>query len=216
MGHGLHFVKYQGSGNCLIIHKKLGGVVKNPRILNGIRVKFVGDNSTLEIYNPRALRGSKFVIGAANNIKIAPGCSGAITVYGGHHSVIEIGENSALAKTRFILAGVDNASITVGRDCLFANGVLLYGSDTHQILDKNHKQILNDCKKSLEIGNHVWCGVNAIILKGSKIPDNSIVGAGAVVSRRFDVPNVIIAGNPARVVREDIDWDTAAIMDGIR
>ncbi len=56
------------------------------------------------------------------------------------------------------------------------------------------------------IGNHVWIGENALILKGVKIGDNSIVGAGSVVTK--DVPNnSIVAGNPARIIKNNINWE---------
>ncbi len=54
--------------------------------------------------------------------------------------------------------------------------------------------------KSISIGRDTWIGAGAFILKGVTIGDNSVVGAGAVVSQ--DVPpNVIVAGNPAQIVR---------------
>jgi maltose O-acetyltransferase len=55
--------------------------------------------------------------------------------------------------------------------------------------------------KPITIEDNVWIGGGAIILPGVKIGRNAVVGAGAVVSR--DVPsNTIVAGNPARVIRE--------------
>ena len=54
--------------------------------------------------------------------------------------------------------------------------------------------------KPVDIGENVFIGVNAIILKGSKIGNNCVIGAGAVVSGEFE-DNCVIAGNPARVVR---------------
>lgn len=54
--------------------------------------------------------------------------------------------------------------------------------------------------KSVKIGNNVWIGMNAIILKGVTIGNNSIIGAGAVVVS--DIPgNVMVAGNPARIIK---------------
>ena len=50
------------------------------------------------------------------------------------------------------------------------------------------------------IGSHVWLGVNATVLKGVSIGDNSVIGAGSVVTR--DIPaNVIAAGNPCKVIK---------------
>lgn len=56
-------------------------------------------------------------------------------------------------------------------------------------------------EKPVKIGNHVWIGVGAKILKGVTIGDHSVIGAGAVVSRNVE-PNAIVAGNPAVKVRD--------------
>ncbi len=53
--------------------------------------------------------------------------------------------------------------------------------------------------KETWIGNNVFIGVNSVILMGAHIGDNTIIGAGAVVSGSYD-DNVVIAGNPAKVV----------------
>ena len=55
--------------------------------------------------------------------------------------------------------------------------------------------------KPVRIGNNVWIGMNAVILKGVTVGENSVIAAGAVVTK--DVPaNVVVAGNPAVVVKE--------------
>lgn len=50
------------------------------------------------------------------------------------------------------------------------------------------------------IGDNVWIGMNAVILKGVTIGENSVVAAGAVVTKTVP-PNVVVAGNPAQIVR---------------
>ena len=55
------------------------------------------------------------------------------------------------------------------------------------------------------IGNHVWIGARAIILKGVIIGDGAIIAAGAVVTH--DVPAYTLAGGvPAKVIREGVEW----------
>ena len=51
----------------------------------------------------------------------------------------------------------------------------------------------------------MWVGNQVIILKGTEIADNCVVGSGSVVTKKF-TNNLVIAGNPARVVKENIDW----------
>ena len=57
-----------------------------------------------------------------------------------------------------------------------------------------------DSPSPINIGNNVWIGINAIILKGTKIGDHSIVGAGSVVKGEFP-PYSLIIGNPAHLVK---------------
>ena len=56
-------------------------------------------------------------------------------------------------------------------------------------------------EKPVKIGNHVWIGVRATILKGVTIGDNSVIGAASVVAEDVE-PNSIVVGNPARRIRE--------------
>jgi NDP-sugar pyrophosphorylase family protein len=81
---------------------------------------------------------------------------------------------------------------------MIASGAYITDSDWHGIYDRIER---NAVPAPIRIGNNVWIGDHALVLKGVTIGDNSIVGAGAVVTR--DVPaNVVVAGNPARIVKE--------------
>lgn len=87
--------------------------------------------------------------------------------------------------------------IIIGDSVMMANGVYITDSDWHGLYDRTER-----CGKinPVHIDNNVWLGDGATVLKGVHIGENSIVGAGAVVSR--DVPaNVVVAGNPAEVVK---------------
>ena len=58
----------------------------------------------------------------------------------------------------------------------------------------------------VEIGNHCWIGLAVLILKGVKMSHGSIVGARSVVTKQFEEPKVIIAGNPALIRKRNIEW----------
>jgi len=89
-------------------------------------------------------------------------------------------------------------SIEIGDNCMIASGVYITDSDWHGVYDRIER---NPEPAPIRIGNNVWIGDHAMVLKGVTIGDNSIVGAGAIVTR--DVPaNVVVAGNPARVVKQ--------------
>jgi len=73
--------------------------------------------------------------------------------------------------------------------------VNIFDSDFHGLVDRRQP-----VKSAVKIGNNVFIGSRAIILKGVHIGDNSTIAAGAVVTG--EVPaNVVVAGNPARVIK---------------
>jgi acetyltransferase-like isoleucine patch superfamily enzyme len=53
---------------------------------------------------------------------------------------------------------------------------------------------------AVKIGDNVWIGMNAVILKGVTVGENSVVAAGSVVTKSVE-PNTVVAGNPAAVVK---------------
>ncbi len=90
--------------------------------------------------------------------------------------------------------------ITIGDDCLIADSVHFY--DHNHSLSDLSKPIRSQgySTKPIKVGNNVWIGAKATVLKGVTIGDNAVVGANAVVTR--DVPaNAIAVGNPASVVK---------------
>lgn len=90
----------------------------------------------------------------------------------------------------------------IGDDCLFANDVRIYPTDFHKILSAGKR--IND-PEPIVIGNKVWLCERSLILKGAEIGDGSVIGAAAVVARK--IPNNSVAvGNPATVVKSNIEW----------
>ncbi|MEM8594078.1 MAG: acyltransferase [Pseudomonadota bacterium] len=89
------------------------------------------------------------------------------------------------------------SSITIGHSCLFANGVYITDSDWHDVYDRVS---FDSTHKAVVIGDNVWIGDHATVLKGVRIGDNSVVAAGSVVTK--DIPeNCIYAGNPAKLIK---------------
>lgn len=87
-------------------------------------------------------------------------------------------------------------SVTIGDNCMIASNVYISDSDWHDI----YNRVSMGTTAPVNIEENVWIGDSAIICKGVTIGENSIIGAGAVVSR--DIPgNSIAAGNPAKVVK---------------
>lgn len=94
---------------------------------------------------------------------------------------------------------LDVCEIRFGDDCLVGPGVHIYTA-THPVSVGDRKRGI-EFGMPVRIGNTVWLGGRAVVLPGVTIGDGAIVGACAVVTR--DVPdNVIVAGTPAKILRE--------------
>lgn len=97
-----------------------------------------------------------------------------------------------------------NTSIKFGDNCAAGWNVNVRDSDGHAILDDNGNTI--NPNRKISIGNHVWMASHCDILKGTKVSDDSIIGFKTLVSRQFEQTNVIIAGCPGKIIKENINW----------
>lgn len=94
-------------------------------------------------------------------------------------------------------------AITIGQNVILGGNVTIADSDFHS-MDSRHWFTEEDAhhmsSEAIVIGDNVFIGMNAIILKGVHIGNNAIVGAGSVVTK--DIPaNEIWAGNPAKFIK---------------
>lgn len=90
-------------------------------------------------------------------------------------------------------------SITIGEKVAVGDEVVIRDYDGHEIEGQK------DASAPVTIGDHVWIGERATILKGVTIGDGAVVACNAVVTK--DVPpNCLVAGVPAKVIRENINW----------
>ena len=112
----------------------------------------------------------------------------------------DFGRNIRIGKNFFMNQGctfMDRGGISIGDDVFIAPRVCL-STINHDFNPHNRQATF--CKP-IVIGNRVWIGINATICPGVSIGDNSIIAAGTVVTK--DVPpNVLVGGNPARILRE--------------
>lgn len=108
---------------------------------------------------------------------------------------IFVGENFY---ANFNCTFLDVSTIEIGDNCMFAPNVQLYTA-THPLHPVKRNSGL-EYAKPIKIGNNVWLGGGVIITPGVTLGDNVVVGAGSVVTKSFP-DNVVIAGNPARIIK---------------
>ena len=91
--------------------------------------------------------------------------------------------------------------IHIGNGCLFARDVTLRSDDVHTIRIEGY-----EASRPITIGNHVWIGQGATILKGVTVGDGAIIAAKSLVLK--DVPaQALVGGVPAKVIRENVEWE---------
>ena len=116
-----------------------------------------------------------------------------------HRNKLKIGNSCRINSDVYLNA---RSGIEIGNDVTLSNGVkiLSTGYDLEQwMLTEQKKHTENT---PVKIGNHCWIGTNAIILPGVEISGEFVViGAGAVVTKSITESNVLVAGNPAKIVK---------------
>lgn len=137
-------------------------------------------NSTLEIFG---------------NVTLFPG----VVIFAMNAKVI-IRNNTIINGGSQIIALI---GIEIGEDCLLASGTLIRDNDGHDLSTREAKEEGKSPK--VIIGNHCWFGQRTMVLKGVRIEDNSIIAAGAIVSKSVKSGS-IVAGVPARVIKENATW----------
>lgn len=175
------------------------------------RINFVGDGNTVTINKDTRFNRIAMTLGNNVSVEIKKSIHVLESVYiGALRSIgggVVIGENFSCVDVQFLLH--EEAWITIGNDCMVSSMVKLWGSDGHSIIDLNTGTTYNQ-SSGISVGNHVWICDSSRILKNSVISDNSIIGNSAVVCGKFNESNVIIAGNPAKIIKRNIDWNRFA------
>lgn len=110
--------------------------------------------------------------------------------------------------TNFLISGdgtiICAEKIIVGDNSTMAWESIIMDTDHHQIFNAQGDHI--NPNEPVEIGQNVWIGARSFILKGCRIPDGCIVGANTLLTKSFEDEKVIIAGSPARVVKQNVSW----------
>lgn len=126
----------------------------------------------------------------------------------GDGNIISFGKNvivNASSIQPTIINSVGGGKIVIGDGSLFSNNIEIHNTDYHGIYNFKGERI--NPEKDIEIGKSVWVGLGSKILKGTEIADNVVVGCGSLVTGQFTDSYVIIAGNPAKIVKTGVFWN---------
>lgn len=152
--------------------------------------------------NPSVILGGRNIFFQSNKGAISVGKNSSVgfgvRLSAGFGGKIDISENVAV----FDYSIIDiHSKLTVGKNTLIAPFCYITDYD-HLIKDKS-KPIIEQgyVSKPIIIGTNVWLGTHVVILKGVRIGDNSIIGAGSIVTSDIP-PNSLAAGVPAKVVKK--------------
>lgn len=120
----------------------------------------------------------------------------------GENCQVRIGKDCVIGEKTYLSCRGKGTSLTIGNNCMFSRNVKVMTSDGHDIFQQ---QKLINPNASISIDDNAWLADNCIILKGCTVGAGSIIGINALVTK--DIPNnAIAAGNPARVIKENIQW----------
>lgn len=169
----------KGKGNVLKISKSL--------LYKSLIINVNGNNKKIVINES----GKKI-----NNLKIVS--------IRGDGQVVEIGADFGCGGLEIQMNDGDEC-LTIGNDCLLSWGIKMRTSDGHSVIDLETDKAIN-LPRDVSVGNHVWIGEDVKMLKGSIIPDNTVIGSFSIVTKAFTKENTVIAGCPAKVVKENVNW----------
>jgi acetyltransferase-like isoleucine patch superfamily enzyme len=114
-----------------------------------------------------------------------------------HEGEVSIGSKTVMGQECTISA---YQHVSIGEQCIVADRVMLIDFDHNVAEVERPVREQGIYKRDVRVGNNVWIGFGAQILRGVSVGDNAIIGAGAVVTK--DVPaNAVVAGVPARLIR---------------
>lgn len=188
--------KLVNSGNTVVID----GVL--------INVEIIGDclNSNITIAKGSVLRDTKiFIKGKNHKLYIGKFVSmkgGKISLEGDENNEIYIGEKTTI-EDALISATECNSKVLIGEDCMFSNKIEIRNGDSHSILQNGER--INQ-GGDVVIGNHVWIGSEAMVLKNVTIESNAIVAAKSLVTKSVST-GLLVGGVPAKTIKTDVNWD---------
>lgn len=191
------------------LHQKGHIDIKGDTRMCSFKKDIVGFNNSISVGGGGIIDSLKLHIRGNNNkicigegCRIGPECNFWME---GNNTTLIIGNNTSFNWHVHICIQEDDMCVRIGNNCMFSNHLIIRTSDSHSIISIATGKRINPPLPIL-IGNHVWIAPDSKIFKGVTIGDGSIIGSNTLVTH--DVPaNCLAVGIPARVVKENVEWD---------
>ncbi|MBR3225749.1 MAG: acyltransferase [Atopobiaceae bacterium] len=185
-------------------------VVGEPKLCNS-RIVFKGENNLLYCEDGVVLQDTSITFNGSNGLAVLGSSKNPyyvdLTINNDCSVVIgrDVYFNGAL---RAIVS--EQCTIAIGDGCLLSFGIWMRTADPHLVYDaKTHRRL--NYSRDIIIGDHVWIGQDAFVLKGTTVGSGSIVGARTVVAGKTIPSNTSWSGNPARLIREGVFWEGSCV-----
>ena len=179
---------------------KLSEIYKSTITFNGCGNMFsVGDNTRIHNSN---------ITISGNQNKVIIGNDGWIN---GLQLIIEDDNNTIVIGDGIFIFGntriycVQGSNVNIEEGCMLSDQIEIRTTDNHSIIDKISGKRIN-LEEDVILHKHVWLGMHVILLKGTEIAEGSVVGAGTICTKKYNIPNSVIVGNPGKVIRDNIEW----------
>lgn len=204
-------VKICGKGNRILVEEN--GIFQSAP--PGFYIHILGDNNTVLLHLPITGQNNEINI-KSNNVYIEIGPSPIlfntrILACGGNGQICKIGAGTTIGSAEFRIDST--GGVIIDKDCMLAENILVRADDGHTILDKKTGEIINRPSGPITVGDHCWIGANVLLGKNARIPANTVVGMGSLVTKAFEEEYTVLAGTPASVKKRGVTWDRMSIYD---
>ena len=203
----------------IIIKGQNNHITVNDGIISRTKIYIKGNSNTLTIENDCSINNTiiwisgnnnKIILGKRihiNNADLGAEHTGSVMIL---KDGAQIGGFKTLgfSRNKTQLSRVyasEGKCIDIGEECAISDGVTIRNSDSHPIFDENGTRINEP--KDVSIGNGVWICSGASLFKGAGIGVGSVLGGDSILTKDYsDLPNVLLAGSPAKPIKENIRW----------
>lgn len=172
------------------------------KIRNKIKIE---KSSNIKLGKHIKLVGCKITIRGKNNrLEIEDGVKihRSIIEIMGNNCLVKIGKNSMIGDGCYLVTKEEGIKLIIGKSCGLSRNVKVMTSDGHPIFQNSVR--INDAQ-NIVLGDNIWVADNVTILKGVEVGFETVIGINSVVTKSVQ-SHAIAAGNPARVIKENITW----------